>query len=112
MALIDLLIDAGSDIYYDPVFRNVLEDHMTYLREHPQTTIMPISPNDAYVYRQDLFGVLLKNNVQPQYHWLVMRMNKYTAPHQFSEDVISLMVPNANVIAQIRSSHMATPRIS
>jgi hypothetical protein len=111
MALNNLMVDPGPDIFYDPEFRNVLEDHMTYLRE-TNSQIILIDPSDAYRWRGDFFGFLDTHPVKRQYHWLVMRINQFTSPNQFHEDVLAMTLPDFALVEQILQSHNSLPRIS
>lgn len=108
----NLMIDMGADVYYTPEFRDVLEDHMDYLRKHPATSTFLIKPELAYQWRGDLFGLLLKLNKPTYLHWVIMRMNNYTSPLQFKQDTLILMEPSAAVVDKIRQTAMSTPRIS
>ena len=40
MSVNSLAIDTGPSIYYDPSFRNVLEDHWSVLRNSGKTTMV------------------------------------------------------------------------
>jgi hypothetical protein len=114
MALVNLMVDPGPDIFYNPEFRNVLEDHMTFLRENHSHVVM-VRPDQAFQWRGDFFGLLGNLNqekVPRQYHWLVMRLNQYTSPTQFTEDTPAILVPDYSVIEKIAQSHNSLPRIS
>lgn len=107
-----LMVDAGPSIYYDSAFRNVLEDHMTYLREHPQTMQLAVEPTQAYRFEADLFGLLSYYNVPVQFQWIVMRMNKMTSPTDAHPEITLLLVPDHNVIEHIQQSHKTKRRIT
>lgn len=106
------LVDSGPSIYYDPAFRNVLEDHLTYLRTHEKTQLIAVDVMQAYRFEGDLNGLLSYYRVPVYLQWLVMRMNKFTSPLDASKDLISLIVPDYTTVEQIRQSHMTVRRIS
>jgi hypothetical protein len=111
MSLLNLMVDPGPDIFYNPEFRNVLEDHMTWLREnHCQPVVL--KPDESYQWRGDFFGLLSQKGVARQYHWVVMRLNEYTSPHQFEQDTQAILLPNETVIEKIAQSHNSLPRIT
>lgn len=112
MALENLMVDSGPDLYYDENFLNVLEDHLPYLHNHPQTKIMVVDPDEAYQWRGDLYGMLQARGEPRQYHWLIMRLNGYTSPKQFTEDTVSLLKPSYPVVEMIAQSHNSASRIS
>ena len=110
--LIDKLMnDSGPGIYYDDGFRNVLEDHMTYLRAHPKTTQLSVDPAKLYQFEFDLFGLLQMYNIPAELHWLTMRMNEMHAPTDVRDDITYLLVPDLTTVNRIRQSHMTNTRV-
>jgi hypothetical protein len=108
MAIDSLLFDEGASVYYDESFRNVIEDHMTYLRTHPRTGMRVVEPGRAYKYEADFYGLLQFYNIPAALHWTVLRMNRLTSPSEFSLDIETILVPDPDVIEHLRSSHMST----
>ena len=108
MKINKLLADHGSNIYYDPVFRNVLEDHMTFLRTHEQTTRLNIESIYAYKYVGDLSGLLKHYNIDIYLHWIIMRMNNFTSYNEANDNIVDLLIPEPIVIERIRQSHITT----
>ena len=104
--LTDFLIDSGDLIYYDTGFRQVLEDHLYYLRSHPQTTIEQLDQFQAYKYSSNLNGLLQFMRVPYKYHWLICRLNGYNNPSEFTMDHLTLVFPNFDVVERIRASYM------
>lgn len=111
MALSDLLVDAGPSVYYDSAFRAVLEDHLTLLRER-YSSLLIIEPDEAYQWRGDLYGLLHAKNEPRHMHWLIMRLNQFTSPVQYHEDVLTLLKPDYTFVGQILQSHQSTTLIS
>lgn len=105
--LVEFAIDTGPAVYYSDSFLKVVEDHLTYLREHNKTFSLPVTPLQASQYRFDLRGLLNELGVSPRYHYIVMRMNYMTSFDQVSEDLIGLLVPDENIITTMASLHMA-----
>lgn len=112
MALNELMVQPGPDVYYDPAFRAVLEDHLSYLRALSSTQQLSVSPGEAYRFEFDLNGLLAKYGVPPYLHWVTMRVNGYTAPEEFTRDAVRVLVPSQKVIDQIRQSHQTSRRIT
>jgi len=107
-----LMFDQGSAIFYDDDFRRVLEDHMTVLRTDRSTKILNIAEIDAYKYEYDLYSLLLKYSVPAYMHWIVMRVNKMTAPTEMTRTITALLYPSTTLINQIRQSHLSVRRIT
>lgn len=111
MAITDLLADPGPDIYYTKGFRDVLEDHLTWLREN-HSALMVVKPDEAWQWRGDLFGLLHAKGEPRHMHWLIMRLNRWTTPRTFDENTLALLKPNYAVVEQILQSYNSTARIS
>lgn len=111
MKLLDSLIKPGPDVYYSAEFRNVLEDHMTYLRSHPENSVVTIAPNIGYKYIGDLAGVLHHYNVPYNLHWIVMRMNHMTSPTDYRDTMLNLDIPSFTAVERLRTTHMSQSKI-
>ena len=106
------LTESGSSIYYDNDFRNVLEDHMTFLRNHPLTSVITLDANKVYQFEFDLFGLFRFYQIPVQLYWLTMRMNNRVSPQDNVKNIEILLVPDHNTVAQIAQSHTTTKRIN
>lgn len=112
MKVDNLMTTEASSIYYDDGFRHVLEDHLTYLREHASTVSLNLDASLVYMYEFDFFGLLAAYRIPVQLHWLVMRMNKLRCPTEAGLDINSILVPDATVVDRIRQSHMTTRKVT
>lgn len=112
MTVENFVINMGPDVYYSDKFRDVLEDHMTYLRTHPETGMTVITPGEANQWQGDFFGLLQDKGRPAHLHWLIMRMNGYTSPLQFTSDMIAFIEPNPAVVDRIRQASASAARIS
>ncbi len=112
MYINNLMVPAGPDIYYGHGFHVVLEDHMSFLKEHPTSRVLTLEPMLAYKFEGDLFGLLLELNIPMQLHWIVMRMNNYRAPYDFDKGTGFLIVPDESTVDMIRQSHMSTRKLN
>lgn len=89
--------------YYDPDFRNVLEDHFSLLKTLASTKAVPVDGYLAVRYEFDFYGLMQQQNVPHQLHWLVMRLSGYTSPDQMSADLQSYYLPDPNYVESLRS---------
>ena len=112
MQIDQLMLQEGGTTYYDNTFRGVLEDHMTYLRTHPTTTVLTVDAGKAHKFEFDIFGLLADYGISAHLHWLIMRMNNLVDPTKFGLQFESLLIPNVNTVDQIRQSHMTTRRLA
>jgi hypothetical protein len=111
MALTDLMVNAGDDLFYNPGFRNVMEDHMEYLRTR-YSAVAILNPDEAYQWRGDFFGLLDGRGYNRKYHWIILRLNQYTSPLQFTEDTLAILVPDFAEIDRIAQAHQVVSKIS
>lgn len=107
-AINTLMFNPGPAEYYTDAFRQVLEDHMAFLRTNQGTTIRNVTPQNVWENEQDLFGFLQSINLAPQFHWVVMRMNNMTSPTQFVKGVSQLLMPPINLLEQLRSAFLTS----
>jgi hypothetical protein len=106
------MLDPGADIFYEDGLRNVLEDHMTYLRGHKDTQIMAVDPMQVYVHKFDLIGLLNVLRIPMYLHWVVMRMNKIDTFTQVPSDLTQLLVPSTREVSMIQQTYTTTYRIT
>jgi hypothetical protein len=112
MAIEALMVADGPAVYYEANLRVVLEDHLTFLRQHPSTVQLNVTEGDAYRFEYDLYGFLRRFGVTGQVHWLVMRMNHMTDPSEFGPQYTELLVPSEQTVGQIVQSHQTTRRVN
>lgn len=106
MAAIDsLTIQPGPSIYYDDGFRNTLEDHMTYLRTHPDNQTLEVTPIQAHRYEFDLIGLLNELVVPMHMHWVVARVNNFDSFTKVPQDLTFLILPDQKEIARIQQTY-------
>jgi len=108
----NLSIDPGPSIHYSLEFRSVLEDHMTYLRSHQDTTLLTLEPNEAAKWRSDLFGILTTKQVPAKYHWVIMRANSMLSPTDFNEETTTLIIPSYSEVDKIQRIHQTRSKTS
>lgn len=101
----DLARSESSAFYYSRQVRTLLESHVQFLINHPDTTIFQVTPNLAYKYEGDLYGLLTTLSVPMNYHWIIMRMNGFTSPTEMPENKLAFLQPNFGVVEQIINIH-------
>lgn len=107
-----MLVAQGTGAYYTDQFRNVLEDHMTYLREAASTTVMNVDPIKAYRFEFDLNGLLLDMGIPLYLHWVVMRMNNFASPQDVPADLTQLLIASPDEIEVIRQAEYTKARLN
>lgn len=112
-----LMVNEGDSVYYTAAWRLMIETHLLFLINHPYTVPQSIAAHDVYKYEGDLYGMLAKLNIAPQYHFAIMRMNGLTSPQDFrlenfipdpdllgnDEAMITLLMPSQTVLENLRT---------
>lgn len=101
----------GNDIYYSEGFRAVIEDHMSYLRTHPETRVVELPNNEAYKYEYDFYMLLSRLSIPYHLHWVVLRLNGFTAPNQLRAGLQSILVPSEAEMERMRSNYSSTNKV-
>ena len=112
MLLDNLSINEGPAIFYNQGMRNVLEDHMEYLRNLNTTQLIAVEPAAVYRNANDLQGLFAELRIPPHLHWVVMRINHFTSFTANFEGLMLLRVPNPTEIDRIVQSYTTTNRIN
>ena len=110
---IDQLMSApGPDVIYEEGFRLLIEDHMTYLREHVTTATLSVEGSMAYKYVGDLSGLLTHYQIPRFLHWIIMRMNNMTSNSDLLESTTSLIIPDQSTVSKLSSTYRTKNKIS
>jgi hypothetical protein len=101
----------ASSVYFERGFRIVLDDHVGFLKDHNETTVIAVKPLEALKYEGDFSGLLTYYNIPINLHWVTMRMNGLTTPADSPAEITSLIVPSEAVVERLRSGYMAENKI-
>lgn len=103
----DLALNPGDPWYYTPGWLACVEDHLEILRNAPDTKPIAVTDTDRYRYQSDFNGYLRDQTVftQPQYAYVIMRMNYMFSPLDFDDTVVALAIPNQGTIDYIMAKY-------
>lgn len=110
MDIFKLETSAGADVYYEQGFRIVIEDHLQFLKTHPETIPLEVESVYAYKYSGDLSGLLSFYGRPVYMHWIIMRLNGYNDFTEVGESALTLLIPSENVIERIRAIYKTKNR--
>lgn len=96
------------EIYFTESFRQVIEDHLTYLKNHESSEMIEISNQVAHKFHGDLTGVLQSYNIPMWMHWTIMRMNNMNSVSEYRDDIVILQVPLRETLTAIMKIHRIT----
>lgn len=111
MSILTKFANPGAGVWYDPTFRAVLEDHMTYLRTHEKTSYATPEPIHVVKYRFDFYSLLRALGVEQYLHWVVMRMNNLISPTQDFTHLTHILIPNPATVTQILSHYNTRKKV-
>ncbi len=108
MPLHRLIRDPGADVFYTPEWQLMIETHLPLILARSDNAILSCSPAQAYKYEGDLAGLLTELNVNPCYHWLLMRMNNMRTWTDYDGVKTVLVIPNYTFISRLTEVHKTT----
>lgn len=94
-----------TDLFYDQSFRRLLESYMPWLREHPNTQLIPIDPHHVYKYEGDFYGLLDAMGIKKSYHWTILRLNDIYRAGEVDQEFRWLMVPDHELIDKLKQMY-------
>ena len=103
-----LMVPDGADEHYNAKFRVCIEDHLNYLRQDVNVETRTFDNGIAYKYENDFNGLLNYLGVAKELHWLVLRVNGFTSPMEYTGDVNFIYIPKLSVINTLRATWSAT----
>ena len=93
--------DPIGAIYNSDGFRNAIEDHLEWLRNHKDTKLIEIAPMTALNRKGDLFGLLGDLGIPMYMWWVILRLNHFINPHDYDGSIIRLLVCDVELISRL-----------
>lgn len=85
-AILDNMTPVGSNLFYEDGFRQIIESHLNILA-NAYSKKQSISGDLVYQYEGNFYGYLLDIGIQPEYHWIFLRVNGFTNNNQFGAEL-------------------------
>ena len=106
MSLIDKLTNPGPNTFYDPKFRNVFEDHLSFIinNRRDAISIRTVDPNTGGRFAGDWRGLMLSLGIFPQMHWYNMRLNGYTSCSDYDGTQLEIELLDISVVEKLSAS--------
>jgi hypothetical protein len=102
MPVLSLAVPIPSAITNKDGFRLTLETHRAYFRAGGNYDYHAVDQHLAYVYQYDLYGYLTAKSINPELHWLTMRLSDIESPTVFDNTVDYLLIPNSEAYKKIK----------
>lgn len=103
------LPDTGPDIYHDPGFMEVIEQHLSIIKKE-KSNQMALDPDKVDQFRGDFFGLLKHLGVGPQYWFTTLRLSGMVSPTDFNMENLTITVPDFNYLEQLRQQYQTIRR--
>lgn len=106
MSLITKISNPGPVAYYDSKFRNVFEDHLSFIvnKEPGSVSVVNIDPNTGARYAGDWKGLMTELSVYPQMHWYNLRLNGYTCSSDYDGSQLNISILDVSVVERLLAS--------
>lgn len=104
MRILNSLVNQGEQIFYTSKYRQMIEDHVIFLRNHKTVTTVSLVPMLSYRYMADFYGLLFHLNLQPEFHYAVLRLNGYKSPLDFKGTESSILMCDVALIKRLTNT--------
>lgn len=100
---------SGPAIVFSDEFRQMVEDHLGFLREHPDTRVLQVANLSKIRYDYDLYRFIAEQ-YRMDYAWTVMRVNGFYSPLEFNMSMgmsSTIMLPSFNALENLKKKQEA-----
>jgi hypothetical protein len=94
-------MNTTNNFYLNEEFKAVIEDHLELLKNSDTNVYCEITPNEAYRFEYDFYGLLRHKGIDYRFHWIVLRMNDRISPYASCKDLTMIIVPSSTQINDI-----------
>lgn len=105
MQLIDQLNINDSLGYFEPAFRQVLEEHLGLIRTYGISQVLSVPSMLALRFQGDYFGLLTEMRVPVYLHWVTLRLNGLLSPADSSVDTTSVQTVDSTYIKRLYNTY-------
>lgn len=102
----------AAEAFDNPEFWSVIEDHLTWLINHPRTKPVQVTAHQVEVYDFDWIGLLTNLQIPIDIHRVVIRMNGGMSLTDVPSELRVLLVPDTSIVQNLLMLHSSTKRIS
>lgn len=103
-SLLSTIDKADSAIYYSARFRQMIEDHLSVIREMTTNTVETYTQDDWAKldrFTGDFYSFLFAVGKQARYHWVILRLNGYRSNFAITPELQQLVMPDWEYIDKL-----------
>lgn len=101
MTLLNNMVDQGDSIFYTKKYRQMIEDHIPYLKLNRNLTTITLAPLVSFKYAADFYGLLFHLLIPMEYHYMVLRLNNFKSPSDFTGTESSIKMLETDIIRKL-----------
>lgn len=101
----------GPSIYYDETFRNMIEFHLDWLRTRVSTVTAQVPGNLLLRHEYNFYGLLYELKIPAHLHWIILRLNGLTDPHEYRSHMTQIYIPDNADINTLRTTFSTVHKI-
>lgn len=102
--LINNIQNSGPMIYYGDRFRQMVEDHLTYIQQMSTTSVRVIAQDEMAVlnrYVGDFYGFLDAIGYERRYFWTILRINGFRCRFDLDLTLTQFLLPDWSFIDKL-----------
>lgn len=111
MQLLNFLDVDDSSGYFEPAFRQVMEEHLELIRTAGSPPVLSIPPILALRFQGDYFGLLENLGVPVYLQWITMRVNGLTSPLMADKDITIVNTVDVTFIRRLYTTHRTHSKV-
>lgn len=112
LSISQLQINPGQTLMYTDSFRNLIENHVTYLKNHASTRTTNVEDHIADKYMGDFYQLLYYLKVNQELFWVTLRMNDLVSPLDYDGQLTTLLIPSSNTIHDLLNRFLNSTQLS
>lgn len=112
LSISQLQIPAGQTLMLTDSFRNLIENHLPYLRTHSATVPTLIEDNIADKYMGDFYQLLNYLKVNQELFWVTLRVNNLLSPLDYDGSLTTVLIPSSSVIHTLLNRFLNSTQLS
>lgn len=106
-SLTESILDQVQTAWFNNEFKSIIEDHLVRLRTNNSVSY-PISTDEGYNHVGDFYSLLTSRNQPAKFHWIIMRVNKFTCPYKYMGEAFDLIIPDEDLIENLYDSYRSS----
>lgn len=105
MTINNRMVASGDRRFYSAEWYRVVESHLQWIRTLPGNQEVVVEDAIAYKYEGDFMGLLQELRIPMEIHWVVLRLNGYTSPADYTYDRTKITLPDQGAVGKLFNTH-------